>query len=97
MISDVPTLPAIELNLEDYLADFWRCFQRLKGDFWKLERGQTFREPEEPSWVALDQGDWRRAIALIDQRTEEIKRPVEEAARHELSAMTSLPTRGDEG
>jgi len=82
MISDVPTLPAIELNREDYLADFWRCFQRLKGDFWKLERGQTFREPEEPSWVALDQGDWRRAIALIDQRTEEIKRPVEEAARH---------------
>jgi len=79
MLSEVSALPAVELSSGDYLADFWARWQRMSGTFWKLERGQTFREPDDPSWVAFDQGDWERAIALIDGRAEEIRRPVEEA------------------
>ncbi|GAA5042205.1 hypothetical protein HNP84_002204 [Thermocatellispora tengchongensis] len=33
---------------------------------WKLERMQSFSEPDVPSWVAAHEGDWRRALELIE-------------------------------
>ncbi len=53
------------LALRRYLADFEREFWAIEhGDFWKLERQQTFREPENASWQAFAQGSWNEAMRL---------------------------------
>lgn len=39
--------------------------QDLKGEIWKLERSQLFREPNDPSWQAFISGDWQGALALL--------------------------------
>jgi hypothetical protein len=45
--------------------DFWRAGP---PGVWKLERLQTFQEPEDESWRALDRGDWTTALRLIEDR-----------------------------
>ncbi|WP_372500395.1 DUF6879 family protein [Sphaerisporangium perillae] len=37
---------------------------------WKLERAQHFQEPDVPSWVAMIEGDWKRALALVEEMRE---------------------------
>ncbi|MBP2707076.1 hypothetical protein JOL79_25145 [Microbispora sp. RL4-1S] len=54
------TLPAA-----DYRAEFYRRLRRVEGAVWKLERGQHFHEPDVPSWTAMMNGDWHRAVDLI--------------------------------
>jgi hypothetical protein len=56
------------LDPEDYLQDFKRHFPQIQDALWKLERMQDFREPEEPSWVAMMDGDWGRALALVEEK-----------------------------
>jgi hypothetical protein len=55
------------LPVADYLAEFYECFQDVEGVVWKLERAQHFHEPDVPSWVAMMDGDWRRALKLIEE------------------------------
>ncbi|GII54515.1 hypothetical protein Pth03_29040 [Planotetraspora thailandica] len=55
------------LSVTDYRAEFYERFQDIHGVVWKLERAQHFHEPDVPSWVALMDGDWDRALALIDE------------------------------
>lgn len=53
------------MALPRYLADFEREFWAIEqGDFWKLERQQTFREPENASWQAFVRGSWHEAMRL---------------------------------
>ncbi|GAB3977222.1 hypothetical protein GCM10029978_066350 [Actinoallomurus acanthiterrae] len=76
MIERLRDVPGDALSVEDYLADFSRHFNDFGGSVLKLERRQAFREPEDPSWRALDAGDWREAIRLIDGRRDDIQDPV---------------------
>jgi hypothetical protein len=56
MLEQVRGVPGQVFDPEGYLADFWPYFQRISDVFWKLERIQDFREPDDTSWVALSEG-----------------------------------------
>lgn len=58
----------MRLDAQGYLSDFWRHHERSEGAFWKLERRQTFREPDDPGWVAMSNGDWGRALAAVEEQ-----------------------------
>jgi len=60
------------LELPEYYADFAQGFAGAR-EFWKLERGQTFAEPGNPSWEAFGRGDWVKSMALIDNLREDLK------------------------
>ncbi|HEU5155671.1 MAG TPA: hypothetical protein VFU43_01645 [Streptosporangiaceae bacterium] len=68
MLDLVRSLAGLELSPESYLEDFWPHFREVKDVLWKLERIQDFREPDEPSWLAMTEGDWERALALIEKK-----------------------------
>ncbi|RAY12416.1 hypothetical protein DPM19_25040 [Actinomadura craniellae] len=99
MLERVRDLPAVDLDAQGYLDDFWRHHERIDGAFWKLERIQTFREPEDPGWVAMISGDWGRALALIEEqrpatvsgrgshRLRVVERPVTPYVQWELHAL----------
>jgi hypothetical protein len=55
------------LDADAYLADFWPYFRQISDVLWKLERIQDFREPDEPSWVAMSEGDWDRSLRLVEE------------------------------
>ncbi|MFB9967070.1 DUF6879 family protein [Sinosporangium siamense] len=63
-------LPGGFLALDDYIADFNTRLETCTA-LWKLERRQSFVEPDEPSWVALDEGDWAKSLELAEQTREE--------------------------
>lgn len=79
MLRNVAAAQSQLLTPDEYFADFWPYFRGLERVFWKLETRQSYREPDEPSWLALDAGDWGEAIRLIDERRREIQRPLREA------------------
>ncbi|MET8982527.1 DUF6879 family protein [Streptomyces sp. NPDC004539] len=55
------------MELADYYADFEKHFWHSAGlGFWKLERGQTFREPGYDSWRAFARGDWAQSLRLLE-------------------------------
>jgi len=60
------------LELREYYADFEENFAYTR-EFLKLERGQTFAEPGNPSWEAFGRGDWVKSMALIDNLREDLK------------------------
>ncbi|WP_046471136.1 DUF6879 family protein [Allosalinactinospora lopnorensis] len=60
------------LDLADYWADFEKRFWETgKPGFWKLERQQTFKEPNEPSWRVFAAGDWDECIRLVQEKRSE--------------------------
>ena len=59
------------MALEEYYADFERNFS-VAGEFWKLERGQTFAEPGDDSWEAFDSGDWEGSMCLLRERRDDL-------------------------
>lgn len=53
------------------LAEYWpefeaRFWQTSPPGFWKLERQQTFQEPNNESWRAFAQGRWEESLRLIE-------------------------------
>lgn len=65
------------LNREEYLADFAARFESNSWRrVWKLERRQSFRELNNPSWEASAAGDWQRAIILLDLNRPNLERDV---------------------
>jgi hypothetical protein len=68
MIEQIRDVPGREFDLAGYLADFWPRLDRTTDVLWKLERIQDFREPDDPSWVAMTEGDWGRALRLHDEK-----------------------------
>ncbi|GAB3958749.1 hypothetical protein GCM10029978_004330 [Actinoallomurus acanthiterrae] len=79
VIEEVHSNTAARLSVDEYLSDFWPYFSSSTDAFIKLERRQTFREPDDPSWRALDAGDWAEAVRLIDERRDQIQAPLWEA------------------
>jgi hypothetical protein len=67
------------LELPEYYADFQHNFRHVRK-FWKLERGQVFAEPGDPSWEAFDAGDWNEAMYLLEERRDDLKHYHEENA-----------------
>jgi hypothetical protein len=55
------------MELADYYTDFQWYYSRAR-EFWKLERGQVYSEPGDESWKAFDDGDWDKAMRLLEDR-----------------------------
>jgi len=66
MIEQVAGIRGRKLGLEAYFADFEARFWGVDSS-WKLERRQDFREPDVPSWAAMDRGDEDLAWRLADE------------------------------
>ncbi|WP_433472785.1 DUF6879 family protein [Spirillospora sp. CA-142024] len=73
MLDEIPRLSGDELDHAAYHSDFARHVKGLRGVIWKLERSQTFREVDDPSWEAFRSGDWRRALDLLEQDREAVR------------------------
>lgn len=57
------------LSLNDYWDDFEKNFWTVRDPgFWKLERQQTFQEPDDGSWVAFAAGRWDEAMRLLERQ-----------------------------
>lgn len=68
MLNTVPTFSGTRLTLDEYIDDFGSRFWRIgPSGSWKLERQQTFRELDNPSWEASARGDWEQSITLLQQ------------------------------
>lgn len=66
-----------------YWADFEEHFWRVgPPGFWKLERLQEFLEPNDDSWVASSEGDWRKSFALLEQRRESLRQHYDRIRAH---------------
>ncbi|WP_052746018.1 DUF6879 family protein [Allosalinactinospora lopnorensis] len=70
MLERIAEAPGSELERSAYHEDFAAEFATLTGVLWKLERGQTYREPGDASWEAFIAGDWQRSLVLNDQERE---------------------------
>jgi hypothetical protein len=66
MLERVAEVAARTFNEDEYLDDFWPRFERARGVSWKLERRQDFSSPDVPSWVAMAEGDWDRAMEIMN-------------------------------
>ncbi|GLX94370.1 DUF6879 family protein [Herbidospora sp. NBRC 101105] len=59
--------PGVTLDRTAYTTEFYGLYREMEGVLWKLERAQHFHEPYSPSWVAWSEGDWDRAMELIEE------------------------------
>ncbi|GAB1821878.1 DUF6879 family protein [Herbidospora sp. RD11066] len=59
--------PGVMLDRRAYTTEFYGVYREMEGVLWKLERAQHFHEPYSPSWVAWADGDWDRAMKLIEE------------------------------
>jgi hypothetical protein len=58
------------LELADYYTDILDHYAHAR-EFWKLERGQVYAEPDDASWRAFDRGDWEESLRLTEERRPE--------------------------
>ncbi|MER6665977.1 DUF6879 family protein [Amycolatopsis japonica] len=78
-----PNISGHRLTLEDYIDDYKSRFWKTnKNACWKLERQQTFRELNNPSWEASSRGDWPRALELLQKGRPEVKEYQERILAH---------------
>lgn len=61
----------VRMELANYYADFQDRYAKAR-EFWKLERGQSYAEPGNPSWEAFDAGDWEQSLRLIEADRAEV-------------------------
>jgi len=73
VLEQIRDIPGQSFDPESYLADCWPYYHRITDVFWKLERIQDFRQPESPSWVAMTEGDWDRALRLLGTGSADIR------------------------
>nr|WTA70815.1 hypothetical protein OHB51_17355 [Micromonospora sp. NBC_00855] len=66
--------PGELLALDDYWADFEKRFWTTgPPGFWKLERQQTFKEPQDEGWQAFAAGRWEQSLRILDARRPEFE------------------------
>lgn len=64
--------PGELLALDDYWADFEQRFWKTgPPGFWKLERQQTFKEPNDQGWQAFAAGRWQESLRILNARRPE--------------------------
>jgi hypothetical protein len=85
------------MELADYYADFQRHYSQAT-EFWKLERGQVYSEPGDESWKAFDNGDWDKAMRLLEDRRPDLIEYFRDNASRGLATrrvrIVSLPPSG---
>lgn len=54
-----------------FREEFWKAADRLRTRTVKVEWGQTFQEPGNPSWEAFAAGDFKQALELIERNRED--------------------------
>ncbi|MFD0851205.1 DUF6879 family protein [Actinomadura adrarensis] len=74
MLERIDDLPAREFDLAGYAADARPRFADIEDVFWKLERGQTFRELDDPGYDAFARGDWTQALKIEHEAREAVRR-----------------------
>lgn len=79
MLDRISKLPGAELDLAAYSDAYDEAYTQIV--FRKLERRQTFREPEVPSWEAFAVGDWERALELNELERDAVRAKVAEDDR----------------
>jgi len=68
---------------EVYWADFEENFWRTgRPGFWKVERLQEFREPNDDSWVAFSEGRWQDSLDLLGRRRDSLIRHYNKIRAH---------------
>lgn len=77
MLSRLNEFDSVLFGEEDYLQDIDSRLPKLDGEFLKIERRQVFQEPWDASWNAMAEGDWPRAVELIDQNRLEIEKELD--------------------
>jgi hypothetical protein len=71
------------MPLDAYYADFEAHFWHSADiGFWKLERGQTFKEPGYDSWEAFAHGDWEESLRLLEAGRADMAEYHRKAGRH---------------
>jgi hypothetical protein len=111
MLDRVRCVPGHRLHAHTYLDEFWNYFDRLGDEtLWKLERTQHFQEPDVSSWVAMMEGDWNHALALIEEmratigsaprsalrRLRIVRRPVTSYLQWEMQILRIRVEQGEE-
>ncbi|MEV4803412.1 DUF6879 family protein [Nonomuraea sp. NPDC049421] len=61
----VPGADGLVMDVPAYQAGFDRDHEGCTEPMWKLERAQTFYEPDVASWRAMMDGEWERSLALL--------------------------------
>ena len=79
MLEKIADVAGTTLNVSEYLDDFSKNFGSIPDIFWKIERRQSFREPDVPSWLAMAAGDWTASLRLIEDMRQTA---LDEAATH---------------
>ncbi|NJP99399.1 DUF6879 family protein [Streptomyces zingiberis] len=64
-----------------YHEDFRRHYESGIDSLRKLERGQNFKERGFASWEAFADGDWERAVDLVEEKREIYSRQFRKAER----------------
>lgn len=86
MLERVAAHSGTRLELDDYLDDFdSRLPHAADAGIFKLERRQSFRQPESPSWAAFARGSWDEALRALDAASANTER--------ELSTLTRMGVR----
>lgn len=68
------TAKGVRLLGDDYYNHFNEHFWKTgTSGFWKLERLQHFEEPGDDSWVAFNEGDWQKSLALLEERRSSLR------------------------
>ncbi|MGN9768425.1 DUF6879 family protein [Micromonospora sp. SD12] len=66
--------PGELLALDAYWADFEQRFWKTgPPGFWKLERQQTFQEPNDEGWQAFAGGRWQDSLRILEARRPEFE------------------------
>ncbi len=82
------------LGLPAYYADFMANYERA-SEFWKLERGQLYAEPDSENWRAFDRGDWEESMRLSEERRAELAESERQDAARGMTSrrirIVSLP------
>ncbi|PRY00489.1 DUF6879 family protein [Allonocardiopsis opalescens] len=72
MLERVRAARGVRLSRTEYHADFDRVAESVTGVMWKLERSQTFREPDDPAWRSFVAGEWDEVLSLFDAERDDI-------------------------
>lgn len=81
MFDSFPGGTSERLDRPTYHADLGRVYTSGIGFLNKLERGQHFKERGFPSWEAFADGDWERALSLVEERREDYAEELRQASR----------------
>lgn len=69
MIKSPGSLSGRRLTSLEYLDDYVQRYENTRNaQSWKLERRQTFIEPDDESWQEFDRGNWERSVARFKDR-----------------------------